>query len=333
MPALSEFVTTVTQERLLPKVIDNIFTGNVLTMRLLKNAQLWRGGVSIDIPVELTKRTTVGSYSGFDTFNVSQENVRQKAVFSPSQLYASVSISGIQRAVNQGDAAVIDLITTELDYTARLIRDEMGTQIYGDGTGNSGKDILGLIAAVDDGTNVAVYGGISRTTYPNWRATLTAQTGDFTLANLAADFNAAQVGNEAPTLIITTPAVFNIYEALLTPTVSHQFSMNDFRLTADGIVRVGGTFAANQGFRALSFRGVPVVADEKCPDGNLFVLNENHLSFYVLPQVEREIKLGFGWTGWKEPVNQDAITGQLLWYGQLITDGPRYHARRTDIVS
>lgn len=333
MPALSEFVSTITQDRFIPKVIDNVFSGNVLSMRLLKNAKTWRGGISIEVPVELTKRTTVGSYSGFDTFNITQENVRQRASFSPSQLYASTSISGIQKAVNQGEAAVIDLIAQELDYTARLLRDEFGTQVYGDGTGNSGKDILGLLAAVDDGSNVAVYGGISRNTYSNWRSTVTAQSGNLSLANLAADFDAAQVGNEAPTIIITTPAVFTIYEALLTPTVSHQFSMNDFRLTEDGIVRVGGTLAANQGFRALSFRGIPVVADEKCPAGNIFTLNENHLSFYTIPQVEREVKFGFGWTGWKEPVNQDAVSGQLLWYGQLITDGPRYHARRTGVVS
>lgn len=153
------------------------------------------------------------------------------------------------------------------------------------------------------------------------------------LANLAADFDAAQRGDDVPTLMVTTPAVFTIYEALLTPTVSHQFSMNDFRMTEDGIAKVGGTLAANQGFRALTFRGIPVVSDEKCTSGNIFTLNENHLFFYHLPQPGREIKNGFAWTGWKEPANQDAVVGHLLWYGQLITDAPRTHARRTGVTS
>lgn len=137
--------------------------------------------------------------------------------------------------------------------------------------------------------------------------------------------------------MITTPAVFSIYEALLTPTVSHQFSMNDFRMvgTEQGseMVRIGGTLAANQGFRALTFRGIPFVADEKCTSGNIYTLNENHLFFYTIPQSGREMKGGFGWTGFKEPVNQDAVAGQLLWYGQLVGDSPRLQARRTGVTS
>jgi hypothetical protein len=338
MPALSEFVTSVTQDRFIPKIIDNILDGNVLTSRLLKNPRVWRGGVSIEVPVFLSTSaapgiSALGSYSGFDTFNVTQENVKQRATFTPSQLYVSIPISGIQRAVNQGDAAVLDLIATEMEFRANALKDEMGRQLYLDGTGNSGKDILGLVAAVDDGTNVVTYGGISRATYQNWRGTVTAQSGNLSLPNLAADFDAATFGNETPTIMVTTPAVFTIYEALLTPTTSHMYSMNDFRLTADGLVRIGGTVAANQGFRALTFRGIPFVADARCPSGHIFTLNENHISFYVIPQPEREVRAGFAWTGWKEPVNQDAIIGQLLWYGQLVCDSPTRNALRTDVTS
>ena len=223
-----------------------------------------------------------------------------------------------------------------MDITAEALRQEIGTEIYSDGTGNSSKDILGLQAAVDDSTNVVTYGGLSRTTYTNWRGTLTAQSGSLSLANLAADFDAAQIGNETPDLIITTPAVFTIYEALLTPTVSHQFSMNDFRMTGDGMARVGGTLAANQGFRALTFRGVPVVADEKCTSGNIYTLNTRHLTWWNIPQpagFDRTENRGFGWTGFKEPINQDAVAGHLLGYLQLTTDGPRFHARRTGVTS
>jgi hypothetical protein len=333
MPALSTFVTTTTQSRLLPKVVDNVLNGNVLSMRLMRDAKTWRGGTSIDIPVNLSNITGVGSYFGFDVFDTTQENIRQRAVFTPSQYYVNVSISGIQQAINQGDAAVINLVAQELDWRAKRLKDEFGTDLYLDGTGNSSKAFLGLGAAVDDSTNVTTYGTLSRSTYTNWQATLTAQSGSLSLANLAADFDAAQIGGDAPTLMVSTPAVFSIYEALLTPTVSHQFSMNDFRATSEGIVRVGGTVAANQGFRALTFRGIPFIADEKCTSGNIYTLNENHLSFYSIPQVGRSIKNEFAWTGFKEPANQDATTGQLLWYGQLICDSPRTQARRTGVTS
>src|SRR3990167_8152436 len=273
MPALSSFVTTITQDRFLPKVVDSVLNGNVLTMRLLWNTRPWRGGTSIEVPVNLSAYTALGSYSGFDTFITTQQSTRQRATFVPSQVYVNLTVSGIQKAIATGDAAVVDLIATEMEQRARDLKDEIGTEVYSDGTGNSSKDILGIQAAVDDSTNVTTYGGLSRATFTNWRGTLTAQSGSLSLANLAADFDAAQRGDDVPTLMVTTPAVFTIYEALLTPTVSHQFSMNDFRMTETGIARVGGTLAANQGFRALTFRGIPFVADEKCTAENIFTLN------------------------------------------------------------
>lgn len=338
MPALGLFVTTTTQTRLLNKAIDSVLNGNVLTMRLLRNSSPWVTGTSIDIPVNLSDITAVGSYFGFDTLSTTQENIRQRAVFTPSQYYVSIPISGIQKSINQGPMAILNLVATEIDWRTRRLRDEMGDGVYGDGTGNSSKDILGIRAAIDDSTNVVTYGGISRSTFTNWRATLTAQSGSLSLADLASDFDAAQRGDDAPTMMVTTPAVFSIYEALLTPTVQSRFSPTDFRLVQQGsvgttMVRVGGLVAANQGFRALTFRGIPFVSDEKCTSQNIYTLNENHLRFYTINPMGRPIRNGFAWTGFKEPVNQDAVVGQLLWYGQLISDAPRTMARRTGVSS
>ena len=339
MPALGTFVTTTTQTRLLPKVIDQVLNGNVLTMRLLRQAVPWMTGTQINIPVNLADITAVGSYFGFDVLSTTQENIRQRATFDPSQYYVSIPISGIQQAINQGNMAIINLVATEIDWRAKRLKDAMGDGVYSDGTGNAGKDILGIRAAIDDTTLVAAYGGLNKTTYPRWNATVTAQVGGLSLANLAADFDAAQRGDDAPTLMVTTPAVFTIYEALLTPTVSHQFSMNDFRLVENtggvgsSIVRVGGTVAANQGFRALTFRGIPFVADEKCTAQEIYTINENHLKFYTINRPGMAIKNGFAWIGFKEPVNQDATVAQLLWAGQLICDAPRTMARRTTVAA
>lgn len=335
MPALSTFITSVTQDKFIPKVIDNVLSGNVLAMRLLTNARTWNGGHQIVQPVNLSSYTQLGSYSGFDTFSTTQQNTRQKATFDPSQVYCSISISGIQQAVNKGESAVIDVIAAEMEQRANDLKDEMGTQLYSDGTGNSAKDIVGLQAAVDDATSITTYGGLSRSTYTNWKATRTAQSGSLALSDLSADFDAAQIGDDAPSLIVTTPAVFTLYEALLTPTVRHNLSFNaPARLTAGGVQAPQAGQAAGQGFTALFFRGRPVVADEKCTAQNIYTLNEKHLFVYKIPHATHPThRSGFAWTGWKEPVNQDAVTGQLLWYGQLLCDAPRTQARRTGVSS
>lgn len=149
MPALSNFITSITKTRYIPKVIENAMGGNVLTTRLWKDKVLWNGGVSITVPVNLTARTNVGSYSGFDSWSTTQEDVRQNAVLTPSQIRATASISGIQKAVNKGEAAVVDVVAQEMKDIAEALRQEIGTEIFSDGTGNSSKDITGLQAAVD----------------------------------------------------------------------------------------------------------------------------------------------------------------------------------------
>lgn len=311
MPALSTFVTTLAQTKLLPKVVDNVLNGNVVNMRLLRNSRTWNGGTAIEIPINIIAYTSLGSYFGFDTFNTTQQTTRVRSTFNPSQYYVTVNLSGIQLAVNRGEEAVLDLVATELEQRGKDLSDSMGTDLYLDGTSNSSKAVLGLGAAVDDSTDVTVYGNISRATYTTWRATRTAQSGSLSLANLAADFDAAQIGSDLPTLMVCPPAVWTIYESLLTPTVSHMVRPSEFRITPEGsrpIDNLGG----NQGFRALAFRGIPVVSDEKCTANNLFTLNENHLQFYNLPaasQMGYSMKNGFIWTGFRQPVNQDAVSG------------------------
>lgn len=333
--SFSDFVTTVTHDVIIPKVVDNFLLGNIFLMRMLSKAQPWNGGHQIEIPIKYQKATQLGSYSGFDTFGTSQTNERVLAGVTPREYYASIVLAGIQVAVNQGDAKILDLLSTEIQSKADDLRDTMGTDAYGDGTTNGSKALTGLDAIVDDGTGTATFELLSRSTYTTWVSTQTAQSGSLSLANLASDFDAALIGQEAPTIILTTPAIFSIYEALLTPTVQHQLSSTGYdMMTASGVQKFSGGPAAGTGFRSLYFRGVPVIADEKCTSGRLYMLNENHIFMKTLKHPwHPEIKAGFSWTGLKEPTNQDAEIGQLLWKGNLMADSCRHHSVRTGITS
>src|SRR3990167_7189831 len=118
MPALSTFVTSLTQDKFLPKVVENALNGNVLTMKLMQAPVSWNGGTSIEVPVNLESYDQLGSYSGADVLSTTQQNTRQRASFTPSQVYASATLTGIQRAVNQGEAAVIDLVAQEMEQVS-----------------------------------------------------------------------------------------------------------------------------------------------------------------------------------------------------------------------
>lgn len=333
---LANFVRSVTEEQFLPVVVDNVYEGNVLFMRMKDKRKSWSTGSRLNIPTEVGERTQGGSYSGADTFGTAQEDTRKQFNIDPSQYYWSATITGIQAAANSGERAIVDLMTEEFRSVGEAMRQRMGADLYGDGTGNGNKNLTGLVAHVDDGSNVATYQGLSRTTYPKLKSTLSAQSGALGLDDLAASFDAAQVGADQPTIGVTTPAVFSIYEALLTSNSRYSIVQNSgrFTLTAAGVENAGIT--GNAGFTGLMFRGMPIVSDDKCPAGNLFMLNENYLDLYEMNMDSNFVsgmQEGFGWTGWKKPTNQDVITGQLLWYGEMVGTQPRKHARRTGITS
>lgn len=333
--ALGNFVTSVTKQNFLPTVVLNFYEGNVLFMRLKDKRKSWSSGYQMKIPTQIAGRTQLGSYSGADVFGTAQEDVRQQFTINPSQYYANLTVTGIQAAANRGKEAIVDLLTAEFNSVGIALNDLMGTDLYGDGTGNNNKALTGLVAQIDNGTNVTTFQGLSRTTYPTLKSTYNTQSGALGLDDLATDWDGAQIGSDQPTIGVTTPAVFSIYEALLTSTNHVQVVPNQrFTLTAAGIQNAG--VQGNAGFTGLSFRGMPIISDDKCTAGNLYMINERYLDLYEMapdPNFVSGTQEGFGWTGWKKPTNQDVIVSQMIWYGQLVGTEPRKNSRRVSITS
>ena len=309
-------------------------------MRWLGGNKKWGtvSGSQMLVPIKYQASTSGGWYSGFDTFSTSQMNTRINATFKPRQLYFSVVVDGIQRAVNSGAQQVLDLLSVEMQSVADDMADVLGTGLYSDGTGTSNKQLVGLDAAVDDGNGTATYAGLARATYTTWVSNLDNTSAAITLAYIADSMDAATIGSDTPTLMVTTPAIWNTVEGLAMGTLSLNqptpgLSRTYGKVTREGIIQGLG---ANTGFTSLFYRGVPIVADEKCTSGRFYVLNENHIgiatwSYPDFPgYVTKPAFNGFCWTGLKIPTNQDATVGQFLFYGQLVTDACRTHAYMTN---
>lgn len=331
---LGNFVQTTTRQRFFTKAVDNIFEGNVLFGILRSKARPWSGGRQLVIPTTVVDRTQGGSFSGFDTLPTAQEDVRQLFTVDPSEYTsAPVVFSGIQMAVNKGPEAFLDAVATEMEDVSRALAEDMGGDMYLDGTGNSSKNLKGLNYHIDDGTDVTTYQNLSRSTYTNLNATRTTQSGALGFDDLAVDTDAAQRGNDNPDLMITTPAVFSIIERLVTPTVNVSYGQR-FQTGAPTGTKQG--INLNYGINALTWRGTPILADEKCTANNLWTINTKHLFLYQLDYSSEMVeasKEGFAWTGFKRGTNQNAVVGHLLWAGQLVGDSPRTMARRTTITS
>jgi hypothetical protein len=309
-------LSAVTESAFVPRLIDNIFNSNPVFARMYRRITLLDGGLKIVQPVILSQSSAVGSYSGADVMNISPTDEINAAEFDWCQYYAGIQLTGRDDFKNAGDAAVINLIKAKIQIAEKSLRDAMGGDLYGDGTGNGGKDILGLDAAIDDGTVANVYGGLNRTTYPTWKGQVLANGGvgrELTLELLQTAFGQCCKDNERPNLLLTTQAVYNKFMSLLQP---------------------GQRFAdpqtASAGFQNLLYQGRPLVVDEQIVPTTstrhrIWLLNDKYFELYV----HRE--RNFRWVPFQQLPNQDVIVAKILFAGQLVCNQPRLNGKLLDL--
>lgn len=350
-------IQSITQDYIVPKVTDQTLKSNVLTLLVLANGNPWFGE-SLKFPVKLSNSTQNGSFSDYDEFQTGNENTRQVASFDPRAYYQSVVIGGIARSVNNiSKTQLLNLVKVEMESAHQDMTDGIGSIMYLDGTGNSSKDFLGAKAAVDDGTSVATYGGLSRSTYAKWASALYTSIGawDFTKARTL--MNKATTGNLKPTVVTVDQTTFGYVEADFTSIVSGQLQVMEAQrgmLTRNGIkpMTMNG-LVGQQGFDVLFYAGTPFVKDEKATTQSAFAFNLPYLRWYGAQPAEtspinlstlyvegNDIEksgapstIGFGWTGFVRPSKQFAFIGQIILLGNMVTPAPRLHTIGSGITS
>ena len=344
-----DYIKSVTQDKIVPKVVDSVLNSNVLATMFIANGKPWNGE-QIKIPVKYQKNSTSqGSFDGFDTFDTTKVNTRVNMAFNPTGYYHSVVLSGMEVDVNATRAQVLDLVRVEMESGQQDMIDSIGTLLY---SAQSGKNFIGLQDIVDDGSTSATYGGLSRTTYTTLVSTVTpASGGALDLTTMGTQYDAATTGPQKPDLGVTTETVWGLYESLAQPTINTNYD-GYAQVTRNGIVPSRNALMGELGFDALFFRGMPIVKDEKCTSGYFYMLNRDSITWYGLKSHKYgEVKLssknfeggpyegnapksfGFSWSGLKEPVNQYAEIGQFLLMGNLIGKSPRLNSLLTGVTT
>lgn len=330
-------IQTTVQTKYLPYVVDSVLNSNVLFQRVVRGSKKWSGR-TLRVPVKVSKNSTGTSFKGFDTFSTAATDNRQFLEFTPCFYQITCALPGDELSVADTEDKVLDLMKLTIQSDTEDMADDLGTIFYADGTGNGGKDPLGLAALVDDGTSVASLGGLSRSTYTTLQSTVTASGGTLSLAKVDTLWSAVTSGSQKPTSAYTTETIFNLYGQLLRP---------QERITKDASTMKGMT--GGTGFTALQYNGKPILMDEKCTAGNLNFLNEDFIDFYALPffnakpisyksQIEGNdydapIGLGFSWSDWIVPANAGTVVGHIYFGGQFITTNPKRHGKLTGITS
>ena len=167
----------------------------------------------------------------------------------------------------------------------------MNTMFWADASGDDWNGLHLIVAK----PNTSL-GGIDPTGAGNswWKSTETDENGALTQATMATVYNTISVGNDQPTIIITTQTLYEKYESLL-----------------EGQIRYTDTDVADGGFQNLLFKGAPVTFDGAATSGQMMFLNTKYL------QLVAHSDVWFKPTPFVRPTNQDAVFSQLLCYGNL----------------
>lgn len=278
------------------QLTDNIFTARPLTYFLTDKGRIRMvdGGTKIVEPLIYGQNSTVSSYSGYDTIGLTAQTGISAAEYDWKQYAASIAISGIEEAKNNGEAAILNLLEAKVMQAEESMKEGFNAMFFGDGTGNSGKNWNGLANIVESGNTV---GGINSATGQDndwWRSYEENTAGALTLAQMATAYNSVSNGNDHPDMVLTTQTLFEKYESLLQPQL-----------------RYTDTKTADAGFQNLLFKAAPVAYDVHCTAGAVYFLNSKYLTL-----VGHSNKW-FAQTDFVSPENMDAKYSLIMCYGNL----------------
>ena len=285
------------------QLTDNVFTARPLTYHLMDKGRIRmvNGGTKIVEPLIYGQNSTVKPYSGYDSIDLTPQDGISAAEFEWKQYAASIAISGIEEAKNNGEQEVINLLEAKIMQAEESLREGFNQMFFGDGTDtlgaggtNSGKSWNGLGNLIESGNTV---GGINSATGQGndwWRSYEENTAGALTLAQMATAYNTVSVGNDHPDMILTTQTLFEKYESLLQPQL-----------------RYTDTRTADAGFQNLLFKSAPVTYDVHAPSGTMFFINSKYIS--LVGHSEK----WFANTPFVRPENMDARYALIMCYGNL----------------
>lgn len=290
---------STTIKKYIPRFEDNIFTSKPLLFALsnfdggITNLD---GGTNIVEPLMYAELANKGSYTGSDAFSTDDDDGFTAAEYSWAQYYALVKLENIELAKNSGAPAVLRIVENEMKRQELSVAEGLDVMFWGDGTGNSGKDWLGMQAIVDTGDpSGGSLGGIPVASNDFWKAGEATSVGSISnFTEIRTRYIAGTEGNDAPTNIFTTDTLYAKIDG---------FFESSQRFTDPAM--------ADQGFETIMFHRAPITFDRNVPSGEIYFLNLKYIKLYSLAGT------WFKQGEWQEPVNQDVRYMKLLLYGQL----------------
>lgn len=266
-PSTWNTLLTTTMHNRHKTMTDNLFNSRPLLNFFMSNGRVRTadGGISILEHLSYGEGDS-GSYSEWEQISVTPKEIATTAQFPWKQLYATIAISGLEEAQNNGKEQIINLLEAKIDTAEQTLKTRLNGMLFGTQAANGTKNFDGLPTLVD---STGTVGGIDSATNTWWKSledTAVAATATVLETKLRTMYNkCSDSGSDKVDAIFTNDFGFGFYESTLTPQV-----------------RYTDTSKANLGFQNLMFKDVPIMWDFQCSGGTEGAISDSSATFYLL---------------------------------------------------
>ena len=326
-------VNTVTTKEIMPGVVDGYFkAGPVIAMAKARFTRKWIGPQIQEN--FMYKPMKGGAYKKGTTFDVTRRQTRTGLLFTPR--YYQVNVTEFLEDLEvemAGPRAAFSVIRTDMQQAALTMSAILEIAAFRHGQSIPGDDrsaeINGIEEALNDGVNASLYGN----TFPSYggqtRAdvspALTPPTGLVPASNttvlyrtLRHSYFSCIIGNEAPQTGVTTNRMMGFISENFLP---HQ---------------VIDTMQPEINWPGLKFDKATILMSQYAPgqdginDADLGNYNASGESFtwlnwgpqgddaYIRLYIAQSSKFAFGFTGFKGAREDNQVSGQILFAGNLV---------------
>lgn len=283
------------------------------------------GGLMMKIPIKY-QNSHYGGYGATTTINQSKKDLLDAVRFGWGGAYGSNTLNLDDFTQNVGDNAIVHLANTYLADIKTSLKIGMAKYVIqkasvsaaaDDDENAQAKDFVNGLGDLFNTDTTVAYGGITETEMSSWKANVntTSQAISFeVMQEIMRTPNRGNIPSMMADFIVSTPLLVDAYELALQP--QQTYPQNKSMLEA--------------GWKHVTHKGIPMVADVNYPVGQLDALNlsvlalRTHKNFnFVTPKwVDKEI-LG----------QPDTLTASSRWRGNLTCQDRNLQTRYTALTS
>jgi len=311
-------LTYITSRGILPNVYLQVFTSTPTLFLLLSNRSEHTGGVSsISAPVVMDNLTPAQWISYNANFAPPPFDLQgmMLAEWNTTVCGVPVPISLPELLLQEGNA-ILPILDARCNSVALAFQDALSNAIFGNSyNGGNTLALEGFPDAIDNGNQIATYGGILRggtnALYPQFQSTVYQLTGSPLPTRqdvIQRITGVARKMGEKPTACVMG---FGTWAAL-----AESFVGIENMYLVPGQENRSLTY--HSGFDTLMVAGVPIYPDVYCPEGIMYILNTNYLKIFVHED------LYFSWSDWYSLIPSFSLSfiGIELFSGQLVNLRP-----------